>query len=512
MRGAHQEFMDDTVRVAVLTDIGRDTYHVGDEAIAHAIVAELTTRGLTPVLVTHDPAHTAARFPGIATIRGLEIDDDPTALANALRAAALLARGGTPRSSVPRLEQFVREVGACDSVLVGGGGNLSSSFGSLLYERIIGLRVGQVRGLPTAVSGQTVGPALTPLDGARLALALAECRIVGLRDAHSVKLVRRLVPDTPAVECLDDASWCGAISPADPFGPVVCTFGPLGVIAGLGAADFLARELDAVAETLDAEVILLPHKSHPVRHDEDENFARQVVAASKSGRLTASPIPTGTTAAERINGARLVITSRYHPIVFALARDVPVLALAEDGYARVRMDGVLRHWGFSDAVVPLPALRVGELAECARSTANAPSPPLANTTNNRAFHKLWWDAVAIAIRGVTPSRLPDLPVPHPTEPPDLVGVLSRTNTWLLDVFADRARLRLELRDAKSLLSADRAPLDLPEHAQEGAFAALVAERDLLLRRLVEIKEYVHLVLAARDAALASAEDLRTKHS
>ncbi len=65
------------VRVVVLGDIGQPVYHVGDEAMTHAVVDELRARGVSDiVLLSRDPEQSTRIF-GTSSVKTLEFPWPP---------------------------------------------------------------------------------------------------------------------------------------------------------------------------------------------------------------------------------------------------------------------------------------------------------------------------------------------------------------------------------------------------------------------------------------------------
>ncbi|MCU1567061.1 MAG: putative polysaccharide pyruvyl transferase family protein, partial [Pseudarthrobacter sp.] len=93
----------------------------------------------------------------------------------------------------------------CGTLLLAGGGNLTSQFGGLLTERLAAIRVAHAMGLKVVVSGQTVGPVLTGPDSAEATEALRLCGAVGARERHTYNLLSSL--DVESVQVLDDAAF-----------------------------------------------------------------------------------------------------------------------------------------------------------------------------------------------------------------------------------------------------------------------------------------------------------------
>ena len=403
------------MRVAVVADIGQPVYHVGDEAIGHAVREELRSRGVRPLMLTRDVRHTHTHFGPVDAARGLvapwEAPDRERYLA---QVREVLAGRANALPADDQVFRFVETLRGVDAVLIGGGGNMNSPYGWLLHERLLTMLVARSLGRPVVLTGQTLGPTLTDHDADALAEALAGTALASLREHHSVALARRLAPGHPAiVGGLDDAAaWrLRTPAPAASDAPrVVATFAPgCGDLDRSEAARHLAALLDGFAGRTGARIELLPHMALPGSRDRDLGFHAEVAAASTSGRVVALPLPTAEQAADAVVGADLVVTSRYHPVVFAATRGVPVLALVPDRYSDVRMDGALTHHGLGGWTVPLGAITTDAAAgaldavwderERVADHLRAHLAPLLEQ------HAQRWDAIVAALSGrpVTPE-------------------------------------------------------------------------------------------------------------
>ncbi|WAP51750.1 polysaccharide pyruvyl transferase family protein [Arthrobacter sp. ATA002] len=252
----------------------------------------------------------------------------------------------------------------CDGVLVAGGGNLNSRYGWLLYERAAVVAVARALGKPVVISGQTLGPQLTAPDAAELARMLESAAMSSMREPASLQLARSL--GATAVAGLDDASFLepGEISGAElgsgidalpDSGYVAVTVAPTSADTG----DFPARlgaELDALHERTGLPAVFIPHMGVGSDRGWDlESHTR--IADSMSTPLQQLPVLPARQVAALTAGASLVVTSRYHPAVFALSAGVPVVGLATDTYSGVRIAGAMGNWGMADFALPCPRCR-----------------------------------------------------------------------------------------------------------------------------------------------------------
>ncbi len=463
------------MRVAVLADIGQPVYHVGDEAIGHAVHTELRARGVRPVMLTRDPRHTRTYFGPTDTAPALPFPMPPAEREARLDAVERYLDGQDAALALDDPARgFIAAIRDVDAVLVAGGGNLNSEYGWLLYERVAAIAIARRLGKPVAVTGQTLGPQLTGHDREVVGRALAECDLVSLREHHSVLLGHDLVPGNDLiVGGLDDAAgWRPAIAVPTPGAPrVMATFAPV-PYAGRReeTVALLAQLLDEFASRTGAQVELLPHMAHPGRADGDVAFHDEIVAASTSGRVRALALPTAIEGADAVLGADLVITSRYHPAVFGATRNVPVFALAPDGYADVRIDGALTHHGLGGWTIPQAALATGGASEALAAVWDDRDRITAHLGIHRdrllRDHGRRWDDLVTALGGGQATPEPWQPAP-PLSPPDAVASARAAHLSALAVQAESLRTWLEDQRVESYRHTDTTSAELRNSGDVG---------------------------------------------
>ncbi|MCS5736007.1 polysaccharide pyruvyl transferase family protein [Herbiconiux daphne] len=378
-----------------------------------------------------------------------------------LRRVELTAAGQTGLLAADDPAHAVIEaVRHADLVLVTGGGNMASNWPLHIFERATLARIAAALGRPFVVSGQTIGPRLEPADAGLVAGLLASARRVGLREGASFELCRALGVDATLLhQTVDDASFVGDRAPqtrpdaatttaADAApGPAAATSrneptggGSLGAAAPhpepvAGGRPYCAVTLSthlaghdrdafvrAVAALLDdvlresgLEVVFVAHfgslRPGEVRGD---SVLHELVAAAMAGATTAANaasatgqagtaaptaiVPTDSVSAAGIaRGASLVVTSRYHPAVFAVSGGVPVVGIAVDDYTSVKLTGALGNFG-QDAVLTIEEVLAGaapaRVREVWSARAGIRTAGLARAAVARDDTSRWWDDIA----------------------------------------------------------------------------------------------------------------------
>lgn len=432
------------MKVALLCDVDQTVYHVGDEAIASASARRLRERGHEVLRISRlekfgpagerpDPSFPALVFPWELERRAAYLGE--------IRRVLDGDAGALPRGD--KLHAFVDRLREADALVIGGGGALTSRYGWLLDERLATALVARSLGLPVVLSGQSLGPELTPQDRDRIRELLDMCTLVGLRDAHSARLARQIAPEHPAIlHTLDDAIGLVPVDGSDPDGPAgpAGSVGPAGAEGsapgdGIGALSVtlgadgdpfpredyvrvLAAVVDGLAARTGADVELLPHMADP-----DTGGADLAIHDELAARLTAParvlPIETDTAAVARTQRAAWVVSTRFHPVVLGALGGAGVLALPLNRYGASRMDGALANMGIGGGTVPLAAL----WDPAARAPSTLLEPVLDALVAGReaererlvaargpvlAAAEEWWDRIDAVLRGVEDAAgLPD---------------------------------------------------------------------------------------------------------
>ena len=319
--------------LVVVADVGGESYHVGDEAMMEANLEQL--RRQDPVV--------QFKVIGRAAVAMHERE-----------VAAILADAG--------------------GLFISGGGNLSSSWPALVHQRVLWMREARRRRLPIVTGGQTIGPDLSAAQRAALAEILPQIEILGVRELASAALALELgMPPERLTYQPDDAFFLTAQPPAgrqarDPaldeaFLAITLdpSFGVPVHRAGLGR---LAAQLARVASESGLQPVFLPHVG-PLGSlgNEDGRVGIELRRLLRTEGLDCKLFPVMPAAATAwvTQRAALVVSSRYHPLVFGTAAAVPCLGIYRDAYTRVKLRGALTHVGMAPWCVSATAAEEGSL-------------------------------------------------------------------------------------------------------------------------------------------------------
>lgn len=399
-------------RVLVIGDIGQHTYHVGDEAMTIASAQALSEGGAAVTLMTRDVDH-SARYIGAAvnheaaqheagapyeylpfllfpwapaerelTLAALESilvelhanrERPSTAELVALPQVQALPEVLHPlEQTVERMVEFADSIAAMDAIVVSGGGNLNSRYGWLLYERAAAVRAAEHAGVPVYVTGQSLGPVLSPEDAQVLERMLRTARSVTVRERSSLAWCRERGID--ARLSVDDATDYPVASPARTLHYAE------GISAGQALdelpehyvcvtvnectnqqAQQIARLLDGMWREHGYAPVFLSHYGDPQDPTSGDIQAHQRIAErlSPSTPATLLPILHADQSIAVHRAAAFTLTSRYHPAVFSAAAGIPVLALVPDAFTQMRVGGALRQYGLGEFTLPLGMLAGG---------------------------------------------------------------------------------------------------------------------------------------------------------
>ena len=371
--------------VLVIGDIaGAEEYHVGDEAMVDANLTRL--RAHLPevrfTLISQDPAYSSMLYAahaikpiGFASAAPDSDAQNFARLQQVLHAAELKAADQPLVGIDPSIAAMIEAVDAVNAVLISGGGNMSSTWPQHLFERVALIQIAHILGKPVAVSGQTIGPNLDAAHEALLARVLPMATLLGTRELDSMQRALSLgfSPDKLEYQ-VDDTVHMASEMPQDsaenfsqPYAVVTLhTFAqPQDEDSALSV---LAQQLDRIAEATGLHLVFIPHVGQDHRDTvfSDLRVGRKLASLLKDpSRMTVLGIENARVVNWRTQHASIVISTRYHPLVFGLAGSVPCLGIYTDDYTRIKLQGALEHANLRCWSLPIKAALSDALFEAA---------------------------------------------------------------------------------------------------------------------------------------------------
>jgi polysaccharide pyruvyl transferase WcaK-like protein len=403
------------LRIVVIGDVGviDGMVHVGDEAMFDEMVYQLRLRGVDHITgISSNPAETRERY-GIDAVAGVGFRTQKSRAEqqDRMRAVVRTAEGetGLLGADDPALA-VIDAIRASDGVAVSGGGNMASTWPSHIFERATIGQIAALFGKPLVISGQTIGPHLDADDRDLVATLLSSAALVGLREKPSHALSLELgVPAGLLTQTVDDASFLSEQSrPADAAPDTATPYALVSLSTHVGVED-RARFQQAVADLLDHVVestgLAIRFYAHFASLDATESRGDTVMHDAVIARMASTGAVTvnegdSVAAARLARGAALVISSRYHPAVFAVSGGVPTIGIPVDDYTTTKLTGALGNFG-QNALVSAEQLVAGVAPAVASAVWNDRDAirerGIAIAETNRAASAEWFNRVAAAL-------------------------------------------------------------------------------------------------------------------
>ncbi len=368
--------MDELRRLVIIGDVGGlETYHVGDEAMLCANIEGLRRLPSPPACtaVSADPEATSRMY-GIDAVPliGFQSEtDEPRRhrLWNQLMESLAAFKKSRGRRGMEG--GAIEALGKSDGLIVSGGGNLCSTWPGHLYERVALIRIAHELGKPVVLAGQTIGPHLVAEEFRLLSEHLKMARLVGVRERPSKALAESLgVPEDRICYQLDDAfrlqpqpaEDLRSLAEGRPW--IAVTISSFPYFEAPGFLESLAQQLAAVSIATGAKLVFVPHVAAPENSGvwADAEIGRRLAKLMEpSVSMRVLDVLDCRQVCWLTGKASMVISARYHPLVFGMAGGVPGIGIHVDRYTRVKLQGALAHAGLQDWTMPMELCLAGLL-------------------------------------------------------------------------------------------------------------------------------------------------------
>jgi hypothetical protein len=160
------------------------------------------------------------------------------------------------------------------------------------------------------------------------------------------------------------------------------------VVAGIAAL------LDALAAESGLEIIFSPHfgSTSPTLMRGD-SVMHAAVAERMSAPSREIPATDAAASGALARRAGFVVSSRYHPVIFAVPGGVPAIGIAVDDYTTVKLTGALGNFG-QRAVLDAASLVAGAGPALAARVWGERQAIRAGVPDRGDESARWWDSVA----------------------------------------------------------------------------------------------------------------------
>lgn len=293
----------------------------------------------------------------------------------AIEAARCKADGSKTTEEDLAINRIVDAIYASDGVLISGGGNLSSTWPQHIFERVAVIQIARILGKRIAVSGQTIGPNLSVAHLELIRDTLPSVDFLGARELDTFERSLQLGLPVGRLEYhVDDAMHL----PGEPYEPAANLSQPFVAVTLHAfssesdedrALHSLAQQLERIADYTNLRLVFLPHlrRLHGSKRFSDLRIGRKLADfMEEPDRMTVMDVGTGRRVAWLTRQASMVISSRYHPLVFGLGGAVPSLGLFTDEYTRVKLQGALEHADLQRWSMSMSSALSGALFETAK--------------------------------------------------------------------------------------------------------------------------------------------------
>ncbi|MCW8193290.1 polysaccharide pyruvyl transferase family protein [Proteobacteria bacterium 005FR1] len=334
------------LRILMLADISGmgPAYHVGDEAMAEVSIKRLKqlVGSDNLVMACASPEAVPATY-GIAAVPLYSLTDRE-------RRRLWFKR---PHSALKSWLLAIYQVIRSDVVFVCGGGNLTSVWPATLESRLWFLSIANFFRRRVILVSQTLGP-FSPEHRERCNEILARADWVGVRD----KSFSKSQVDVPVHFAVDDAVFLEpqhsrqtrAMLGSEPL--LAVSLRQLGGTTSDQLQE-LAAAINRIAGQRKMSTIFIPHHSPGGGGDLAIAKAVQQSWSTATPFRVVDPIARASALKALTRDADLVISMRYHQIVFALSTGVPAVGICTDRYTRAKLKGAFEQFGLEPRVIPM---------------------------------------------------------------------------------------------------------------------------------------------------------------
>lgn len=348
------------MKVLLFANIGGSEmgfYHAGDESMffeTYRLYRKHFPSALITVLSSY-PSHAYLKINELVNLRFPEKNNAARIYFIKFAIKVFIWKATKKQYFHPEQFTFVKTINQQDRIHFTGGGNITSLFVHWLYYSLFIIFLGWILKKDIVLTSQTIGP-FTGIDRLSASLVLNLPRLIGLR--RNIKSKYELLKYgifKPLVFGMTDAAYTLSKKTLYKLPPQKSD-----LRIGLSVHDWMdygtktdkviVDLIQRISKKYKLEIILIPHLFTINPHDWDSGFMANIslkfpkkvkVINLNYKELTQSSLEPAVTIKYLSANIDILITSRYHGLIFALSENVPCMTFVFKQYYKIKNNGVL---------------------------------------------------------------------------------------------------------------------------------------------------------------------------
>lgn len=289
-----------------------------------------------------------------------------------------------------RRAAFLQQLSQAGLLYFAGGGYLTGATKSRLWEGMMLCSLARTFGVPVAMSGQTIGLWTGRFDRFLARRGFRDVAVIGLRDdEESAKALKEIgIEGDRVMPTHDDALFCEKATARQVEGDYIAVNFHYWGIKGEQKKAVLAQIAEAIAKArkatgIEKTVFLAMHKKDLASYGDYQ-------AEYRDGALCALDAPGDFRRIRRaIADAKILLTMKHHPVIFACGEGTPAVSLAYSPYYVHKNGGAMGQYG---------------VEACSTDLAAPDWPARFDAALAKALDRDWFAATAAAHREVLRAR------------------------------------------------------------------------------------------------------------
>lgn len=257
-----------------------------------------------------------------------------------------IARHGiTLNTSEIRL--FLKSLFRADLLVASGGGYLNDPFKWSAKTFLDTFQIANELGIPTAMFGQGLGPINDSALRAKAKAILPSIKLIAIREKRAaVPLLFSLdVRHARVIDTGDDAIELSYEQRKEELGIGIGVNMRVAKYSQIGDIFLKVVQRCLHAATLKYNAKLIPLPTSMAKEESDVRTLQKILYGNTYIFNTQQLLKDQSEVIREVGLCRIVVTSSYHPAVFALAQGIPVVGLAQSQYYIDKFMGLADHFG-----------------------------------------------------------------------------------------------------------------------------------------------------------------------